>query len=58
MIIQVNSLDEWGTYRIEGYGFFEIPKVAGTHKIRVPTWKPQQSDESKAHSFFIGIDRL
>ena len=55
MIFQVNSLDAWDRYRIEGYGFFEMPKTPGTHNIEVKTWKPLQSTEAQEKSFFIGI---
>jgi hypothetical protein len=54
VIIQVNSLDEWDRYRIEGYGFFELPKEAGHHTIKVKTWKPVQSVENQVHTFFLG----
>jgi B9 protein. len=48
-------LDEWDRYRIEGYGFFELPRTAGSHNIEVKTWKPVQSVDDQAHSFFLGI---
>lgn len=54
IIIQVNSLDTWGRYRVEGYGFVEIPRYCGLHKIEVKTWKPYETQESKNFSFFLG----
>jgi hypothetical protein len=54
IIIEANSLDAWGRYRVEGYGFVEIPRYCGVHKIEVKTWKPHESQESKNFSYFLG----
>jgi len=54
LLFQVNALDSWERYTIEGYGFVEIPRTAGYHEITVQTWKPHQSLSARLHTFFLG----
>ena len=55
LLFQVDSVDNWQRYSIEGYGFIEIPKDPGFHEILIPTWKPHHSISEKIHSFYLGI---
>ena len=50
----MNSVDNWGRHRIEGYTFVRLPKEAGYHQVEVETWRPRGSLESEIHSFFLG----
>lgn len=54
LLFQVNSLDEWNRYRIEGYGSLQFPSSEGTHEFLVQTWKPRGSFQNEIHSFFLG----
>jgi len=54
ILFQVNSLDSWERFTVEGYGFLEVPKFAGFHEITVQTWKPHASLDARIHSFFLG----
>lgn len=52
--MQVNSLDSWGRYKIEGYGFAELPRYSGSHELEVQTWRPHANQESQTFSYFLG----
>lgn len=54
LLLQVNSIDNWGRHRVEGYGFVRFPAEPGYHKIEVETWRPRGSLQSEIHSFFLG----
>jgi len=54
IVVQVNSLDSWGRYRIEGYGFTELPRYSGIHEIEVKTWRPHANQDSQTFSYFLG----
>ena len=54
ILFQVNSVDSWNRYRIEGYGFLRLPFEDGFHEITVQTWKPKGSLNTEVHSFFLG----
>jgi Meckel syndrome type 1 protein len=54
LLFQVNSVDDWGRHRIEGYGFVRMPVEPGHHQLAVPTWRPRGSLASEIHSFFLG----
>ena len=53
-MFQVNSVDEWGRNRIEGYGFLRLPIEPGYHELEIDTWRPRGSLMSEIHSFFLG----
>ena len=52
--MQVNSVDDWGRHRIEGYGWVRIPLEAGYHTLEVETWRPRGSLHSEVFSYFLG----
>lgn len=54
LLFQVNSLDSWNRYRIEGYGALQFPSKEGTYSFKVQTWKPRGSFYNEIHSFFLG----
>ena len=54
LLLQVNSVDDWGRHRIEGYGFIRFPVEPGYHKLEVETWRPRGSLSDEIHSFFLG----
>lgn len=54
LLLQVNSVDDWGRHRIEGYGFIRFPLEPGYHKLEVETWRPRGSLHDEIHSFFLG----
>ncbi len=54
IVVQVNSLDSWGRYRVEGYGFVELPRYCGVHHLEIRTWKPHTNQDNQAFSFFLG----
>lgn len=54
LLFQVNSVDDWGRHRIEGYGFVRLPIEPGFHELEVETWRPRGSLMSEIHSFFLG----
>ena len=43
LLFQVNSVDDWGRHRIEGYGFLRLPIEPGYHELEVETWRPRGS---------------
>lgn len=52
--LQVNSCDDWGRHRIEGYGFLELPNQSGFHQLSIHTWRPVESLYAEIHSFYLG----
>jgi Meckel syndrome type 1 protein len=54
IVVQINSLDAWDRFRIEGYGFFELPRTVGTHHLEIKTYKPLQSVDTQQYQFFVG----
>jgi Meckel syndrome type 1 protein len=54
LLLQVNSVDNWGRHRIEGYGFVRFPQEPGYHRLEVETWRPRGSLTDEIHSFFLG----
>ncbi|VDP55354.1 unnamed protein product [Schistosoma margrebowiei] len=55
LYFEVQSLDFWTRSRTEGYGFTELPRIAGTHSISVSCWRPVgDSVVEELRRFFIG----
>ena len=54
VLIQVNSCDSWHRYRIEGYGFLQLPTQAGFHQLSVRTYRPLENLYAEVYSFFLG----
>ncbi|KAK4472669.1 hypothetical protein MN116_003900 [Schistosoma mekongi] len=40
LYFEILSLDFWTRSRTEGYGFIELPHIAGTHSVSVSCWRP------------------
>lgn len=55
VFFQVNSSDYWGRNNVEAYGFCEIPKTPGHHKITIKTWKPKETVQDQINSFYLGF---
>ncbi|VDP75270.1 unnamed protein product [Schistosoma mattheei] len=55
LYFEVQSLDFWTRSRTEGYGFTELPRIAGAHSIIVSCWRPVgDSVVEELRRFFIG----
>jgi len=54
LLMQVNSVDSWGRYRTEGYGYITFPSIPGYYKQTISTWRPKGSLYTKIHSYFLG----
>lgn len=54
LMFEVLSLDWWGRFRTEGYGYTGIPCTPGPHPVRCHTWRPITSPSSELRRFFIG----
>lgn len=55
LMFEVLSLDWWGRYRTEGYGYIILPSKAGLHHVTTHTWRPiRNSPASELRRFFIG----
>uniref|UniRef100_A0A094ZHT9 Meckel syndrome type 1 protein-like protein n=1 Tax=Schistosoma haematobium TaxID=6185 RepID=A0A094ZHT9_SCHHA len=55
LYFEVQSLDFWTRSRTEGYGFTELPRIAGAHSIVVSCWRPVgDSVVEELRRFFIG----
>jgi len=55
LYLQVYSLDTWQRHRIEGYGYCQIPDVAGATRVQVNMWRPKgDSMMSEVQRYFIG----
>jgi len=54
LLLQVNSVDNWGRHRIEGYGYVTFPSEPGYYEQTISTWKPKGTLYSKIHSYFLG----
>lgn len=56
-MFEVLSLDWWGRYRTEGYGYVTLPSTSGLHQITSHTWRPiGNSPVNELRRFFIGGD--
>ncbi|KAJ7308956.1 hypothetical protein JRQ81_008236 [Phrynocephalus forsythii] len=55
LYFEVLSLDFWQRYRVEGYGFMELPSGPGTHTVTASTWRPVEPGTfAELQRFFIG----
>ncbi|CAH8450126.1 unnamed protein product [Heterobilharzia americana] len=55
LYFEILSLDFWTRSRTEGYGYTELPRVAGTHSIGVSCWRPVgESVVEDLRRFFTG----
>ncbi|KAK3919061.1 Meckel syndrome type 1 protein [Frankliniella fusca] len=54
LMFEVLSLDWWGRYSTEGYGYLLIPSTVGLHHTTTHTWRPIGSLSSELRRFFIG----
>jgi hypothetical protein len=52
--LQVNSCDDWGRHRIEGYGFLQIPNEPGFYRVEVPTFRPVEDLYAEVYSYYLG----
>lgn len=57
LLIQVNSVDNEGRHRIEGYSFLSIPNTSGYYNVKVVSYKPIEDKDMKIFSFFLGGSR-
>ena len=57
LLIQVNSIDDWGRHRIEGYSFLQIPNKSSFTKLKIPCYKPIEDLAMKIFSFYLGGSR-
>lgn len=51
---QVNSLTTSDIYRVEGFGHFSVPAVAGPHTVHAHSWRPTGSKRDVQRRFFVG----
>ena len=55
LYFEVYSLDSWQQDRIEGYGYCQLPDVAGSTCFEIDTWRPLgESITDEMNRFFIG----
>lgn len=54
MLLKVNSCDDWGRHRVEGYGYLTFPFEPGYKEMTIETWRPRASLDTEIHSFFLG----
>uniref|UniRef100_A0A5S6QIJ4 Meckel syndrome type 1 protein n=1 Tax=Trichuris muris TaxID=70415 RepID=A0A5S6QIJ4_TRIMR len=54
LFIAVMSLDNLSRYRLEGYGFVELPRVPGREQCIVRTWRPIEEGAENLQRFFLG----
>lgn len=55
LYLQVFSLDSWQRHRTEGYGYCQLPDVAGSTCVEIDMWRPKGDDAFDEMSrFFIG----
>ncbi|XP_034235784.1 Meckel syndrome type 1 protein-like [Thrips palmi] len=55
LMFEVLSMDWWGRFRTEGYGYVTLPSTAGQHHVTTHTWRPiGNSPVSELRRFFIG----
>uniref|UniRef100_A0A1A7XX75 Meckel syndrome, type 1 n=1 Tax=Iconisemion striatum TaxID=60296 RepID=A0A1A7XX75_9TELE len=55
LYFKVLSLDLWGRYRTEGYGYLLFPAIPGKHTMTCHAWRPLQTGTVSAlRRFFIG----
>ncbi|KAK2175308.1 hypothetical protein NP493_736g04038 [Ridgeia piscesae] len=55
LFIEVLSLDSWGRYRTEGYGYMTLPCNPGVFRMNIHCWRPAgRSCISNLRRFFIG----
>jgi len=52
--LQVNSCDDWGRHRIQGYGFLQIPNEPGFYRVTVPTYRPIEDLYTEVYSYYLG----
>ena len=57
--LEVYGVDSFGRVELAGYGCCIVPTSAGTHEIRVATWRPCGTAREQFSSFFLGgVPRL
>ncbi|XP_035219479.1 Meckel syndrome type 1 protein-like isoform X2 [Stegodyphus dumicola] len=55
IIMEVTSVDYWGNFRNEGYGFGNIMLIPGIHQESIHTWKLEPSTlKNRLQNYFIG----
>ncbi|KAI0226702.1 hypothetical protein LSAT2_022852 [Lamellibrachia satsuma] len=55
LFIEVLSLDSWGRFRTEGYGYVTLPSNPGVFRMNIHCWRPAgRSCMSNLRRFFIG----
>ncbi|XP_054723850.1 tectonic-like complex member MKS1, partial [Uloborus diversus] len=55
VLVEATSVDYWGNFRNEGYGYGDIVLEPGQLKMEILTWKLEPTTlKSKLHNFFIG----
>eukprot|EP00753_Platysulcus_tardus_P019973 PLAT7665.3.p2 GENE.PLAT7665.3~~PLAT7665.3.p2 ORF type:complete len:433 (+),score=191.49 PLAT7665.3:590-1888(+) len=58
LYIEVFSIDTWQRQRLEGYGYTTLPTAAGSHNLRLRTWRPHGSICDRMFDFFLGGSKL
>jgi hypothetical protein len=55
LVMQICHHDEtWGKYTLEGYSFYEFPRVPGHYREECSSWRPYESLTAQVFSFFVG----
>ncbi|XP_066925017.1 tectonic-like complex member MKS1 [Clytia hemisphaerica] len=55
LFFEVYSLDSWQRHRIEGYGYCQLPDIAGSTCFELDLWRPKgDSRNDEIRRFFIG----
>ena len=55
LYLEVYSLDSWQRHRVEGYGYCQIPDVAGSTAVEIDMWRPKGDGlYDEMGRFFVG----
>ncbi|KFD46655.1 hypothetical protein M513_12464 [Trichuris suis] len=54
LFIAVMSMDNLSRYRLEGYGYAELPRAPGREQYVVKTWRPIEQGVENLQRFFLG----
>ena len=55
LVMQICHNDEaWGRYTLEGYSFYELPRITGHYNAECSSWRPYESLNAQVFSFYVG----
>jgi len=54
LLLQVLSVDSWGRHQLHGYGFVDLPREPGNHRLKTRLWAPLGTIRQQLSAEFCG----